>query len=108
MKLIASTLVFIFGFTILSFAGNGERTLREKINRKIKYPTSLIKDKQEVIVTINIHVREDGKLEIQQIDSQSEVVTQSILKQIEAMHFKPTKDMFGKDYPFRFVLKVQE
>ncbi len=108
MKLIVNTLLFVLVISTFSFAGNGERTLKEKINRKIKYPTSLLKDKQEVVVSINIHIREDGKMEIQQIDSQSEAVTQSILKQIEALHFTPTADMYGKDYPFRFVLKVQE
>lgn len=108
MKLIVNTLLFVLGISTFSFAGNGERTLKEKINRKIKYPTSLLKDRQEVVVSINIHIREDGKMEIQQIDSQSEAVTQSILKQIEALQFTPTEDMYGKDYPFRFVLKVQE
>lgn len=108
MKIFASTLFFVFGLIVFTFAGNGERILKEKINRKIKYPSALIKSTEEVVVSFNIHIRQDGKMEIQQIDSKSEVITQSILEQLEAMHFTPTSDMIGKDYPFRFVLKVQE
>jgi hypothetical protein len=106
MKNIIVLIALFLGTSSLALAGNGESIFKNKITKKISYPTS-IQSESEVIVTVNLHIDAEKRIQIQLVDSNSEAMTNAIIAQIQKMNLPVSDDMIGKDYTFRFVMKKQ-
>lgn len=106
MKNIIVLIALFLGTTGAALAGNGESIFKNKITNKICYPAS-VSSETEVVVTVNLHIDAEKRIQIQLVDSNSEAMTKAIITQIQRMNLPVSEDMIGKDYTFRFVLKKQ-
>lgn len=90
-----------------SFAGNGEQLFKKKINSHIQYP-EVKGEKMDTEVYVQFTVQESGAIVIDSISSGSAEISAAISEQIKALNVNPAdKDVIGKTFYYRFLLKVQ-
>jgi hypothetical protein len=105
-----TVILTLFSFLWLStpsFAGNGETLFKKKVNSKIKYPEQISK-KVETEVYVQFSVTEAGEIVIDSISSESEEINTAIAEQLKELKVSAEdKDVIGKTFYYRFLLKVQ-
>lgn len=102
--ILALTLVLL---STVSFAGNGERILKKKMNTMVKYPELAATEKSNTEAIVQFTVSETGYLVVGNIDCPNAEIAESFKRQIEKIHVKPEADIVGKTYTYRFVVEVQ-
>jgi hypothetical protein len=106
----ATVFITLFGFlfyTAPSFAGNGETVFRKKVSARVSYPEQ-VSEKVETEVYVQFTVQESGEIVIDSISSESEEINAAIAKQLTELKVNSSdKEVIGKTFYYRFLLKVQ-
>lgn len=99
------SLVLIGG---VSFAGNGERAFRKKINKFIHYPANILK-KVDAEVYVEFTVLESMEIRIDSIQCPNEEICSSISEQIKNIEVDPNnKEIINKTFYYKFKLEVEK
>ena len=99
------SLVLIGG---VSFAGNGERAFRKKINKFIHFPSNVSK-KIDTKVYVEFTVLESLEIRIDAILCENEEYAKSITKQLKKIVIDPNNtEVINKTFVYKFNLVVEK
>ena len=105
IKILAASLLFI---SSISFAGNGERAFRKKINKFIHYPFNISK-KVDATVYVEFTVQENLEIRIDSFLCDNEEISSDIIRQLKKITIDIDKaDVINKTFYYKFSLEVEK